>query len=398
MLLVVPYSTDTPIYHRPIGTIGLIVVNVVAFAATSEWFVYARLDDPAVAQWMLVFDQINPLQWLTNNFMHMNLFHLVGNMFFLWAYGLIVEGKIGWWRFLLIYLGIGVAEGALVQTGMYFFGGAEGGALGASGAIFGLLGIACLWAPESAMECFFIYIIWVREFAVTVWAFSFVAIAFQVMVAILSGLAMSSEVLHLTGLAIGIPIGLIALRRGWAECDGQDALTVWGINAAVSKVWGKPNRATENVRHEPQRRPATADRERQQLVHAVAEAIDADNDLVAVRLFQKHAAKLGHGRALPPEHLARIVKGLLKAEDWTNSRDAMVVLLQTAASPLAMSVRVKLAVLMCVIENRPRQALAILAKLPVALPAKLQQQADQVRQRAQRLLQDGELEVDVQDW
>ena len=37
-------------------------------------------------------------------------------MVFLWGFGLVVEGKLGWWRFLLIYLAIGVTQCAFEQT------------------------------------------------------------------------------------------------------------------------------------------------------------------------------------------------------------------------------------------------------------------------------------------
>ncbi|MCH7591138.1 rhomboid family intramembrane serine protease, partial [PVC group bacterium] len=41
------------------------------------------------------------------NFVHFGEAHLVANMFFLWVFGLVVEGKTGWWKYLLIYFGIG---------------------------------------------------------------------------------------------------------------------------------------------------------------------------------------------------------------------------------------------------------------------------------------------------
>jgi len=32
-------------------------------------------------------------------------------MFFLWAFGIVVEGKLGWWKFLCVYLSIGILAG-----------------------------------------------------------------------------------------------------------------------------------------------------------------------------------------------------------------------------------------------------------------------------------------------
>ena len=151
-MLLVPLNTDAPIYHFPWATIGLIVVNVLMFGLTLS---LASADSIETIEFLILeFDTINPLQWMTNNFMHSGPFHLIGNMFFLWGFGLIVEGKLGWKRFLLIYLAIGIVYGAIVQTTMFMLSG-ESGALGASAAIYGLMGIAVIWAPKTISTVFF---------------------------------------------------------------------------------------------------------------------------------------------------------------------------------------------------------------------------------------------------
>src|SRR5579862_4155845 len=99
-----------------------------------------QADPHAAEPWALQFGQgLHPLQWITNNFLHADILHLVGNMFFLWGFGLVVEGKLGWWRFLLLYLTMGAIYGFIIQAVML---GAHGAALGASGVIFGLMAIS----------------------------------------------------------------------------------------------------------------------------------------------------------------------------------------------------------------------------------------------------------------
>ena len=88
---------------------------------------------------------LQPHQWLTANFLHADIVHLVGNMLALWGFGLIVEGKIGWWRFLTIYLGMGIGQCMLEQ--MFVPSSLAIGSLGASGVIFGLMAMSLLWAP-----------------------------------------------------------------------------------------------------------------------------------------------------------------------------------------------------------------------------------------------------------
>ncbi len=51
----------------------------------------------------------------THNFLHYGLGHLAGNMLFLWAFGIVVEGKLGPIKYLLTYLAIGTLHGACLQ-------------------------------------------------------------------------------------------------------------------------------------------------------------------------------------------------------------------------------------------------------------------------------------------
>jgi membrane associated rhomboid family serine protease len=85
---------------------------------------------PAVAQgdgWRLI----------TSAFLHGSLLHIAFNMYFLWFVGSAVETALGRGRFLLIYFVSALAgsAGALVDTPRTLV-------VGASGALFGLLGAA----------------------------------------------------------------------------------------------------------------------------------------------------------------------------------------------------------------------------------------------------------------
>ncbi len=140
--------------------------------------------------------------------MHADIMHLIGNMFILWGFGLVVEGKIGWQRFLLLYLGIGIVYGAVIQILMFLLFRSEGGALGASAAIFGLTGIAVIWAPKNDLECFLWAGIFSRLLQVPIVLFGGIFIVLQIFMLAITGFRMSSEMLHFAGLMIGIPVGI----------------------------------------------------------------------------------------------------------------------------------------------------------------------------------------------
>ena len=67
--------------------------------------------------------------------MHANLAHLFFNMYALWIIGMQLESFIGKWRFLVVYLFSGIC-GSLLSVSVT----PDAVSVGASGAIFGLLG------------------------------------------------------------------------------------------------------------------------------------------------------------------------------------------------------------------------------------------------------------------
>jgi len=83
MILYIPYGTDAPIYHRPIITVAMIVINYIVYVmlATSP---FGAIDPQLARPYMLALgDGLHPLQWITSNFLHAGFFHFLFNMFFL---------------------------------------------------------------------------------------------------------------------------------------------------------------------------------------------------------------------------------------------------------------------------------------------------------------------------
>jgi len=156
--------------------------------------------------------------------MHADIFHLLGNMFFLWCFGLVIEGKIGTIPFAVLYLAMTLIDGALLQIPMYFLSG-ESGAMGASCLIFGLMTIAIIWAPENAMDC--VYLIFFRpgtvEVRIVTMGVAFILL--QIVFLVLGGFTMSSEMGHMAGVVIGAPIGFAMLRQGMVDCEGWDIVS-----------------------------------------------------------------------------------------------------------------------------------------------------------------------------
>jgi membrane associated rhomboid family serine protease len=77
---------------------------------------------------------------ITSVFMHYGPFHLLLNMYGLYWAGTILERAIGHWRFLLLYLVSGLAGSAGVMVKDALSSGIPSLTIGASGALFGVLG------------------------------------------------------------------------------------------------------------------------------------------------------------------------------------------------------------------------------------------------------------------
>jgi membrane associated rhomboid family serine protease len=85
------------------------------------------------------------LTLLTSVFLHADLLHLGGNLFYLWVVGATLERRLGAFRYLGLYLACGVAGGALQvaasPTSMIPI-------VGASGAVAGLIAAYLVFSPR----------------------------------------------------------------------------------------------------------------------------------------------------------------------------------------------------------------------------------------------------------
>src|SRR5690606_30477502 len=101
----------------------------------------AQLDEVFTLRHLLRSSEWSPGRMLSSAFLHGGVMHLFGNMLFLVALGLLLEGALGGWRFLGVYL-LG-AFGASVAS-LWWRWGDAGGGLGASGAVAALMGAFCM--------------------------------------------------------------------------------------------------------------------------------------------------------------------------------------------------------------------------------------------------------------
>jgi membrane associated rhomboid family serine protease len=152
----IPLRDDNPTTLRPVITVGLIVLCVLAFlwqlslGARGEQAILALGVVPAVLFGLSapLTDAAAPalLTIGTSMFLHGGWMHLIGNMLYLWIFGNNVEDAMGHTRFVLFYL---VCGAAAVFAQALPAPQSTIPMIGASGAISGVLGAYLLLYPHA---------------------------------------------------------------------------------------------------------------------------------------------------------------------------------------------------------------------------------------------------------
>jgi membrane associated rhomboid family serine protease len=128
----------------PRVTYALIAINVIAFLTEKGQFtingsdIYGKVVDEGVLFRAAISEGHQYYRLVTSAFLHVDLLHIGFNMYLLYLLGMMLEPAIGSVRFAAIYFTSLLAGscGALIATGSP--------SLGASGAIFGLMGAAAV--------------------------------------------------------------------------------------------------------------------------------------------------------------------------------------------------------------------------------------------------------------
>ncbi len=384
-MIIAPFNTDAPLYHRPLGTLGLIAVNVAVWLA----FSLESLDPYALHYG----HGLTPVQWLTSNFVHGDLIHLAGNMFFLWGFGLIIEGKLGWQRFIALYLAIGVLECALEQV---LFLRESGVSLGASSAIFGLMAIALLWAPKNELSVFYWILLKTGVTDISVLLFSGLLLLKSLLFVGFTGVTPSTEVLHLLGALFGLLFGLLFLWFQWVDCEGWDLLSVLRGQRRELPLLGEPL-VKKKVSHHKRDVTAEPQTERLSAVQKFSQLLEQNKPHAAHSELRHIRSSKPNWTPLPQELLA-LARGLRKLRDWKAALSCYKEYLHSLPQ-IEEIVRIEIAEVLVLVTEQPQAALNVLSPVVVtALAEPLQLKVRQLRERAETSIAEGTLEVRDDGW
>lgn len=215
--MLIPLRDENPTRRFPAVTILIIALNVVIFlgqALSPRGLDYYSSRMGVVPYEITHFESLEPgrrlapgLTLLASMFIHGGLFHLLGNMLYLWIFGNNVEDYLGSFRFIFFYLvsGLGAAF-----TQVLFSPGSRIPMIGASGAIAGVLGAYFILFPRARVMTFVFLFVFIRVLPIpAAYVLGFWFLAQVLNIGLGGGVAWFA---HIGGFLVGIAL-VLAFRR-----------------------------------------------------------------------------------------------------------------------------------------------------------------------------------------
>ncbi|MBI2902891.1 MAG: rhomboid family intramembrane serine protease [Candidatus Methylomirabilis oxyfera] len=218
----IPLKDNIPSSRAPVITVALIVINILVYlnqltlsprAAVRFVYLYGLIPVEISGGELLVRHPV-PLYGtiLTSMFVHGGLFHLAGNMLYLWIFGDNVEDSLGRVRFLLFYFLSGLAAAAAQVLSAPQ---SQIPMVGASGAISGVLGAYLLLYPHARVVTLVAFGWFIRLVEIK----AIIVLGFWIVVQLVSGLVTWGAQVggvawfaHIGGFVAGL-VMVIPLRR-----------------------------------------------------------------------------------------------------------------------------------------------------------------------------------------
>lgn len=200
--MLIPLGVDVPMERRPF-------VNWLMVAGMCGIFAW-QLTQPTETIESLCLNGFFSKGLFTHMWIHGDIFHLTGNMIFLWVFGNAICYKTGNLLYLPIFFVLGLAS-ALTYS---FY--CSNLMLGASGAINGIVGMFLVLFPINDITCLFGFFPYYRKFSVSSYWMILYWLAFDILGAILGG-GMVAYWAHIGGFAGGFGLAWLLVHVGFIK-------------------------------------------------------------------------------------------------------------------------------------------------------------------------------------
>ncbi len=237
--MIIPWQVDVPQDKHPVANWLVVAACLVVAALQVQDFVANEsggiTDAWALRGWGL--KGLLGYMWL-----HGGFWHLLGNMWFLWVFGNAVCANIGNLRYPPVYVALGIA------AGMAHLIASPHPAIGASGAINGIVGMYLVMFPQNEITCYFwFFLVYVRQFTVSSYWMILFWLFWDIVGALKWGSSGVAHFAHLGGFAAGVGMGVLFCKKGWCLLDEYDRSLV--------QIWEERRKSKQGAPHHPARVP-----------------------------------------------------------------------------------------------------------------------------------------------
>ena len=215
MFLVLPYKVDVQSSRKPYANY-LVMIAIVAVFVLKEIYPEWRTGPFVLAGWSA--RGLLGYMWL-----HVGYGHIIGNLIFIWVFGNAVCAKVGNALYLPVYIAAGLLGGIvhlMFDSRM---------AIGASGAIFGIIGTYLFLYPYNSIKCFFWFLAYLRCFSIAGFWIILLRVALDVLGAVSKYKGGTAYFAHIGGFGGGIILALILLKSKLVARDSMDDAIVRSI-------------------------------------------------------------------------------------------------------------------------------------------------------------------------
>ncbi len=154
----------------------------------------------------------NPWRMLLSSFAHGDWMHLIGNLFFFFAFSATVEVILGPWLFAVTLLGLSTIVGSAYS--LFSFGtGDFTPTLGLSGIVMGMIGLFVFFLPGASIRCFVWLLVVVVRFPLPAWLLALWFVGWDVWI-LLSNQSFDgvNVIAHVSGATAGYLLGFTFVR------------------------------------------------------------------------------------------------------------------------------------------------------------------------------------------
>lgn len=215
--MIFPFSIEAEYENEqlPIFTIVICALLVTTHVVVNSYLNHIEIEDLFYRFGAVPFD-FKIWSPITCTFLHGNYFHLLGNVFFLWLYGNVLETRLGFLKFLFLYIfGAYISIAAHIITVAEYIN--DDPAVGASGAISAILGAFFVIFPNANIKVLVFSPISFRPLLAHAPAFIILGLWFlgQVAYALLIGQDYANVAFwaHIAGFAAGVFFAVLHLKH-----------------------------------------------------------------------------------------------------------------------------------------------------------------------------------------